>query len=108
MVYFGPYQLVLESCDGSVDLAVLIVPCVKNDKVLLRVVRMGPERKLQVSVAGGGVNMTGLISYSNDHGVGSHDELDETRVVDLSLVVCDGEMEVVLTMVMGEPIRWLR
>ena len=51
--------------------------------------------------------MTGLISYTNEHGVGSHDELHEAGVVDSSLLVGDGEVDVVLTTVRGEPIRWL-
>ena len=86
----------------------LIVPDIKNDEVFLRVMRALIERELRLCVAGGGVDMTGLISYTNHHGVGSHDELHKAGVEDLSLLVSDGEVDVVFAMVRGEPIRRLR
>ena len=52
--------------------------------------------------------MTGLISNTNHHGVGSHDELDEVGIEDSSLFVGDREVDVVFTTVRGEPIRRLR
>ena len=52
--------------------------------------------------------MTGLILYANYHGVGSQDELHEAGIEDSSLLIGDGEVDVVLTTVRGKPIRRLR
>ena len=66
------------------------------------------EGQLGACVTGGGVDVTGLISKTNHHGVGSHDELHETSVEDSSLFIGDGEVDVVFTTVNGEPMRQLR
>ena len=66
------------------------------------------EGQLGTCIAGSSVHMTGLISNTNHHGVGSHDELHKAGVEDPSLFVGDGEVDVVFATVRGEPIRWLR
>ena len=86
----------------------LIITDVEKDEVFLKVVRMCVEGQLRACVAGGSVYVTGLISNTNHHGVGSHDELHEAGVEDSTLLVGDREVDVVLPTIRGEPMRWLR